>query len=164
MKTHVGFVSNSSSSSFVVAFPEKPTNIKKVRKILFPDFSENVIFHPNDNTLVYPISKVCRTIIEDIKNQHPNDKQRIKDAIVNGWFSSYEGLPGYPHYVLYRGGEDGEKEVKNRANNIIERFLNKYKNSYIYVFYYGDNDGDYYSTLEHGGVFENIPNIRTSYH
>ena len=37
MKIRNGFVSNSSSSSFIVAFPEKPKSAEHVRKMMFGD-------------------------------------------------------------------------------------------------------------------------------
>ena len=37
MKVRNGFVSNSSSSSFLVALPDDPKNVEDVRKMFFPD-------------------------------------------------------------------------------------------------------------------------------
>jgi hypothetical protein len=59
MKTRGGFVSNSSSSSFIVVFPQKPKSLKEVKKRLFNnqdgiiDFCDIKISHDFISTRVY---------------------------------------------------------------------------------------------------------------
>jgi hypothetical protein len=61
MKTRNGFVSNSSSSSFIVAFPYKPKNAKEVLDIMF-DGKEGSI-----NELTY--SEISTRVFNDIKSK-----------------------------------------------------------------------------------------------
>jgi len=46
----------------------------------------------------------------------------------------------------------------------MDALLKKHKGQELYVFHYGDDDGDYYSVLEHGGIFNNLPHEQISYH
>ena len=72
MKTRNGFVSNSSSSSFIVGFDTIPKTVEELKKLLFK----------NDKILsAYDIEldtqKAADIIFDDIKNQKLATKKRL---------------------------------------------------------------------------------------
>ncbi len=188
MKIRQGFVSNSSSSSFVVAFPREPKSVEDVKEMLFD--SEQKMFanpyaeyqHLVERGAVkgWPVEQIALTVWNDIQDQKSNDKKAMRESVNNGWFEDFEDLPGcYDDWketmkLDWSKPSDREqidelyafanKENKKRAKKIIERLLEKNPNASFYVFEYSDNDGDYFCAMEHGDVFEKLDGIRTSYH
>ena len=69
MKIRQGFVSNSSSSSFIVLFPHAPKSAEEVKEILFSD--EKLYGSPYSDTM-WDTSKVSKTLFEDIQDQGNN--------------------------------------------------------------------------------------------
>ncbi len=172
MKTRQGFVSNSSSSSFIVAFP-KNTQMKDVKKILFGN--EEVFGHPYDEKQSFTTQQVAETITRDMAEQVPNDMEAITQAIRNGYFDGYENLPGHTEFDFNatdglspeERGEYWRKKAEEddaRANRIAERFISKNANKDIYVLSYADEDGGYFGAIEHGDTFNRVPHIRVSNH
>ena len=170
MKIRNGFVSNSSSSSFIVAFPEMPTSAKHVQKMMFGD--EKTFPNPyawDGRQKEFPSAKIAKTVFNDIKSQMPNDKNNIIEGF-SGWL---QGGPESPHVwdrqdltqkekdKLWR---DWEKAYNKYQKDTAMKFIKSNKNTFIYVFEYSDNDGDYYTTLEHGGIFNNLPHAKISRH
>ena len=98
MKTRQGFVSNSSSSSFVVAIPKVPTSNKEVREGLFFEagtemldmkqlmFGEELtIYGPYDDNQQNPFdTQVIADIVKkDMDEQTPNSVEAIADELSN---------------------------------------------------------------------------------
>ncbi len=71
MKTRNGFVSNSSSSSFVVAFPKKPKSVEDVHKMMFD--GEDGRIQPYDFVDGLSYSQIAKRVWDDIKKK-PKDK------------------------------------------------------------------------------------------
>ncbi len=197
MKIRNGFVSNSSSSSFVVAFPVIPQSVDEVRKLLFGDA---VYFSTNEynegirdacwerpieecekcserftcftqKKRGYPTLQIATTVWNDLKNQKPNRPIVIGRTIRHGWF---EGKPDY-FGEEFQTGKTGDRlkdfnskkydrRCRVEAGGIKKRFLAEHPDAFIYVFSYADEDGQYGSTLEHGGIFDKLPHIQISYH
>jgi len=92
MKIRQGFVSNSSSSSFIVAFPKG-----------FEPTTKNVIdyvFNGNTGKMTYcdhsaDITRVADVIVDYMTSQSPNDHERLMDAL-GGW------LGGAPNYESFK--------------------------------------------------------------
>ena len=93
MKIRSGFVSNSSSSSFVVAFDKKPTNSYEVLEVLFPldpitGRGEGKVANPYGEGGVDALS--AATIVwEQMKDQKPMTKKQILEEIRSGYFEGY---------------------------------------------------------------------------
>jgi hypothetical protein len=156
MKIRNGFVSNSSSSNFIVVFDKKPKCEYDLRKVLFPN--QNVFFNPYGNES-WPITQVVDTIWEAIKGQRPNNKKAILDAIKQGYYKDC------PDFHLFTGDNrhvEYQKAWEDGAKKIAKKFY--LENKFVYVFSFSDNDGDYGTALEHGDTFENIKYLRISCH
>lgn len=157
MKIRNGFVSNSSSSSFVVAFPEMPTSVEHVREMMF---GKELNIRSAYGDEIYTTHQIAETVYNDILNQKVNDKKNIIDGF-NGW------LEGSPEYNYEYNDELTEEEQEKKWNDYIRadrkfredtarEFIESRKYKFIYVFEYGDENGDYGSTLEHGGIFDRL--------
>jgi hypothetical protein len=179
MKIRTGFVSNSSSSSFVIAFPHKPKDAEDLKKMLFgkQEWFYTGYSYGDEDTDV-PTQGLAESVFSKIKK-----KATIKDmmeSIVHGWFSGLYGLPGMydrdkdPNFetIGYDDPDRSEKleeqwaleeKVNNkRARAIVDAFKRVNDDKYIVVMTFSDNDGE--SIEEHSGIFERVDSIRTSYH
>ncbi len=184
MKIRAGFVSNSSSSNFVVAFPSVPKGYREVQKMMFGDAP--YIGNPYDNGIT-STKDIAKTVWGDLKDQRSWTKkfrdQRIYETVARGWF---EGHPDYNKFKIipqqitnlefegttvikaslnddidWKAYEKANTEAAERAvNKLMEKFAGKA----IYIFSYGDESGDYYSVLEHGGIFNKLPHKQISCH
>jgi len=161
MKIRKGFVSNSSSSSFVVAFPSVPKSEEELRIQMFGNDGEDMVW---DNDIT--IGRISQEVFENIGISGKATKKQIFESIAYGWF------PERPEYPTIRYNEEGykeelekyEKKSDKTAMKIAEKFIKNNKGSVIYVFSYSDNDGTLQSTMEHEYIFSNLPHIETSYH
>ena len=75
MKIRSGFVSNSSSSSFIVAFPRKPRNVDEMRTMVFGNVSPNETRCPswdNDSTYGHTVQAMAEQIFSDLNRRNPS--------------------------------------------------------------------------------------------
>lgn len=78
MKTRKGFVSNSSSSSFIVVFPKVPKNAKEVQEIMFHGKEGGLSVYEFDGLSFSQISKI---VYNDIKDLQPATKKDLIDLL-----------------------------------------------------------------------------------
>jgi hypothetical protein len=163
MKQRVGFVSNSSSSSFIVAFPRFPESAEDVQQILFG--KEAVFKSPFHDDEGWRTLDVAETVYEDC-NKGPINYARMLCLVQRGWF---EGCPELPpcdkDEATWRESlRDWEKESLAVAKLLCNKFFKENKGAVILTFKYCDNDSAYYSALEHGDIFRALPHTRISHH
>jgi hypothetical protein len=171
MKIRMGFVTNSSSSSFIVAFDKVPNSWEEVLEMLFDADKATV----SEYDLSMGTKEVAQIVFEDISKQTPNNLKELKET-----FHGFDdGLEKYKNYTKLEekrwefpfGSEEYNKlydELNALSDEFEEihfkKFLKKNKDKQLYIFSYSDNDGTQGTLMEHAGIFENLPHVRISRH
>lgn len=151
MKIRNGFVSNSSSSSFVVVLEKKPETPEELKNILFGD-KESISYYDYTKTT----EEASKRIFNDIENYTKNPYDLVEKIVygLDEWdvnsIDQFKKPDGNYDWNKYDKAKDQhiENEVVPRANKFIE----KYKNKFIFCTTYDDSGSDV--VYERGNVFE----------
>jgi hypothetical protein len=186
VKVRSGFVSNSSSSSFIVAFPKRPESVEEVQEFVFKkdDFFHNPYYEYRSfdhNIEMWPTSEIAEIIWKDICQQSPMTDAEVAERTNTGWFEGYpeayeewihsnweywKALPPEEQRAYY---DRKYAHVKEIAEDVASRFITMARgvlgdSCCFYEFEYSDNDGELYSSMEHGGLFERMLHLTINKH
>ena len=166
MKVRYGFVSNSSSSSFVVAFEKIPQNKSELRDMLFlPEQQDMFGFYSDD----FAVDDVLEVVWGDMQDG-PLTTDQVYDEFNGGY------LPDQPDvdWAAWHKTSSVEErnvifdEFRNRREKfgraLADKFMADNEGKSFFRFCYSDNDGDFYSALEHGELFIHLPHFVISHH
>ncbi|MBC8427489.1 MAG: hypothetical protein H8D97_01215 [Proteobacteria bacterium] len=174
-KIRQGFVSNSSSSSFIVDFPEFPSTREKLKKMMgncAPDC---------DYGGEYTSEEVVDRVWRDIQNSESQIKGnflrvlQIDDKIEYDWENEgyessklleiiigkklkeliYQSLQKYNPVITFN-------MIKKEINNNLDKLEEEMNSRHVIIFEYGDENGE--GALEHGEIFRNLKHTRESKH
>jgi hypothetical protein len=170
MKKRNGFVSNSSSSSFIIGFETKPKSKEELQQLLFGERKE---YHDPYSIKFYSTDDVASTIWNRLKNKTLATKEDILEELERGypcvesWFEDYLEVKR-PEFKTSEGEnidiawEKWEQENKKYCEQFMPRFFNNDKEYYILEF--SDNEGNIDSAIEHGDAFDRLHPFQVSHH
>ena len=188
MKIRQGFVSNSSSSCFIVGFTRKPTTVGELYKLMFGNLGKTDRLW-GDGTTTFD---VATRVFNDLKHQKPMTDSAVHEEVGSGSFD------GYPDYNLMTGHADAlasmvrrlnpkienvwetpewadaykqatqedreiwDKAIADAVDKYMESLGDKFEDKELYLFNYSDESGD--GTFEHGEIFGRLPHLQISHH
>ena len=101
MKIRSGFVSNSSSSSFIVAFPKKPTTKNELSEMMFPGDPHGTVPNPWESSTDSGLNKP--DVVEQVFSDLPKQKKKVSTKeLIDELSSRYFVINGE---LYYRGSQ-----------------------------------------------------------
>ncbi len=162
MKIRSGFVSNSSSSSFIVAFNKVPRTLGETVDMLF---NEKTAFGGTySSSPTYPVSEIAAIVLNDIQSSKPASNKKIVDTILSGWS---EDIPDLDDFKIDNQKTDWDgyhKRADKWAEAKAKKFIEENEGCTFYIFSYSDNDSQMFCEMEHGNLFGRLPHLTISCH
>jgi len=178
MKIRNGFVSNSSSSNFILAFDKKPESVGELKELMF-DRVETWDDPSAYDPFSAPTLDIAKAVFEQLDEQLPLDKilDEFRSGHLDGVTIDTFNDPNAPEtYVKDENGKEvfNREEYERYHDDIREKeivraleYFNRWKCPDDQVFYrvtFADEDGPFGSLCEHGEIFDKIHHVQISHH
>jgi len=171
MKLRFGFVSNSSSSAFIVGFSRGkfPRSVKEMQKMLFGNQKVQEIYDKQAST-----EAIAAQVWNDFQKTKPLTESEMAKELEHA--DVWDGFPReFDLDDFKRDSKEGvaldsvawdqyELELAKRGADIAAKLLHEHPGLDFFSFTYGDDDGDFGCVMEHGGTFDNLFHVKVSHH
>ena len=144
MKIRFGFVSNSSSMSFIVAFPIEIETREDIKNIIFKKISERYSITDDGDNEVH-IDEIVDDLLRQIQDQTPNNEEKAIDRLNGYIILPKDAGVDWKKYNLEIFREQAltlqeAQEVFNKINK---------EDNYIYTFIFDNSDSVYQALAKH---------------
>lgn len=177
MKIRNGFVSNSSSSSFIVGFEKVPESIEEMKNLLFGDEKQYKIYNWQGYADTWQMAQI---VFQDLTKSTPLNKEKIITLLEEIKMDDLEestikvNIKKWPSAIPWNDEETSEEkdkkwdiyisEITELAKAIYLFSIKPLENKLtFYGFSYSD-DSELGSIMEHGRIFRNLPHIIIGQH
>lgn len=176
MKIKTDFVTNSSSTSFIVAWDKEIQQLCDIEKYISNKKHALLLWQMAQRQKPYKLQQ--GNFDFDMNSVLKNITRKLMLIFESGYFDGFlnpaEAVYDYQdkHKCSFRDAvkesvqamADMKKENTRMAEVIIRRFIEENKGRVLYIFELSDEDGEVYSQMEHGNIFRSLPSLNVSHH
>jgi hypothetical protein len=160
MKYRDSFISNSSSTSFIIGLENKPKSVEETQQLLFGN--EKYLPDCFNDAILYPAKEIAKVVFEDLISTKSLQDDEFIDLVYSLELQD-ESLRN-PEYWENKDIEKMIHEIcKSRAKDTVSFLKRKWSNRQFYHLEYND-DTDIGCAIENGGVFGLLPHIEINNH
>lgn len=168
MKVKEDFVTNSSSSSFIVAFEKILVDFEDVKYLINREAKARQVLKDALSQKPVKIDPDSNSLLKSVTEELANGYCGLDYSKIQREFCEREGIKVNDLYKNVAWSHAFYQEYKAVEDRVCIKaaveFLNKNEGRYLYIFNYGDEDGEFFSQMEHGFTFERVPHLTVSQH